>query len=195
MTGTNSTFDDVTVGNFVNFQSNRDVAVSAVPFDDGQYVNNFTFTSPAATTDLSWTWVTEPEYMYFNYPNMSVAPQPFAFPTARPTFSPSLDDDDQDGCPDDTPCPTHCANGYTSAYTYASTGCTVYCKSAPTYGQCAVGGSGCTSSCRSISVGAIAGIAVGCFVFVAIVVGIIVYFSCCRARPPMTERENEMPSA
>lgn len=195
MTGT---FDDIVVGQNVTFSSNRDFAVSAVQFMEGQYVNNFTFSSTAGTTDLSWAWVEEPQYMYFNYPNMSVEPQPFAFPSQRPSNAPRASpthypshgpDDDDDLC-SDTPCPTHCANGYTSSYT--NSGCTVYCKDMPVGGQCLPGGSGCDSSCRDISIGAIIGIAVGGFVFLGLVIGAIVYFTCCRGRTPMTQRENEV---
>jgi hypothetical protein len=196
MTGTVSEFDDVMVGQNVTFDSNRDFEVSTVAFSPGEYVNNFTFTSSNTVTNMTWTWVTQSDYMYFYYPNMSVDPEPFGFPTLRPSFAPSDDDDDDDDddaqC-SDSPCPTHCANGYTDGYTM--NGCTVYCKDKPTNGQCAPGGSGCNSSCRSISVAAIIGIVVGGVSFIALVVGMSIYFYCNRVRKPMTQRENEAANA
>jgi hypothetical protein len=199
MTGDVSGFDDLMVGTNVKFSSNRDFQVSAVPFSPGQYVNNFTFTSSASVTSLNWTWVTAAEYMYFNYPNMTIAQQPFAFPTYRPTFMPVTDDnsfDDDDNsigqCPP-SPCPTDCPNGYTTSYSNGN-GCTVYCKSMPEDGQCLPNGSGCTSSCRSISIGAIVGIVVGGIAFIVLAsVGGYCYWQ--RTRKPMTQRENEMNSA
>jgi hypothetical protein len=197
MTGTVSSFDDLMVGTNVAFTSNRDFQVSAVPFSPDQYVNNFTFTSSASVTSLNWAWITTPEYMYFSYPNLTIAQQPFAFPTYRPTFMPVTDDNSFDDnsigqCPP-TPCPTDCPNGYTNSYTNGN-GCTVYCKSLPEDGQCLPNGSGCTSSCRSISIGAIVGIVVGGIAFIALAsVGGYCYWQ--RTRKPMTQRENEMSSA
>lgn len=184
------------VGRDIIFTSNRAFDVSAVEYYTNSYMNNFTFTSSAPETTLSWTWTNGSNYMYFYYPNMTVAEQPFAFPTFSPTRMPNshaptrLPTTSSERC--DSACPTDCPNGYTTAYTM--NGCTVYCENKPTNGQCMVGGTGCSSSCRSISVGAIIGIVVGCVAFVILlIVGGVCY--CKRTRKaPMTQQENEMPS-
>jgi hypothetical protein len=190
MTSTVSSFNDVREGTNVTFTSNREFQGAVFEYDAGEYVNQFNFSSPNPVTDLTWTWVTAPDYMYFYYPNMSIARQPFGYPTMRPTFmdDDAVDDDAIDQC--DSPCPTHCENGYTKGYTMG--GCTVYCKDQPTNGQCLPGGTGCSSSCRSISIGAIAGIVIGSLVFV-VIVSVGVWWKFCRASKPMTQRENEMP--
>jgi hypothetical protein len=46
-----------------------------------------------------------------------------------------------------SPCPTSCAYGFSKGTAWTLNGCTVYCQDQPMNGQCAVGGSGCTSSC------------------------------------------------
>jgi hypothetical protein len=66
-----------------------------------------------------------------------------------------------------SPCPTSCPAGYTGD-SFTSDGCTVFCDSPPTEGQCRAGGSGCTSSCR-LGPGPIVGIALaaGALIIVA----------------------------
>jgi hypothetical protein len=174
--------DDVQVGNGVAFSSNRAFDMSIVQYNPGEYLNDFAFTSSDPVTNLTWTWTTTSEYLYFYYPNMSAPLQ---------NDDDTADYNDDDRCA--SSCPTHCSNGYTESWTL--NGCTVYCKDQPTNGQCLPGGSGCSSSCRSISVGAIIGIAVGGFAFLFIVIAALSYWFCCRVRTPMTQRENEVGTA
>ena len=83
-----------------------------------------------------------------------------------------------------SPCPTSCPSGYTPRESWELNGVTVYCQDQPTAGQCLPGGSGCTSSC-ALAPGIIAAIVIGVLLVMGSVIGISVYFCCCRRTQPM----------
>ena len=180
---------DMIVNKNLTFTSNRLFEVSTVEYSTDNYMNNLVFTTNHSFTNLTWTWISDPDYMYFNYPNMSIAQQPFGYPTLHPTSSPYDDDNDDAQC-SDSPCPTNCPNGYTKGYTL--NGCTVYCENTPINGQCLPGGSGCDSSCRDISIGAIIGIVVGGVVFIALICVGTWYCTCYKRQPLHAREENEL---
>ena len=107
-----------------------------------------------------------------------------------------------------SPCSVSCPNGFVPGTEWFHSGCPVYCMEQPVNGQCAPGGSGCTSSCvaatsssssssASLSTGAVAGVAVAAVVvFVAAVLAAMWFFSVgiFAAKAPMAAQESELAS-
>eukprot|EP01040_Poterioochromonas_malhamensis_P006612 gene6610-7120_t len=105
--------------------------------------------------------------------------------TKSPTNTPTTEDVSSD-CSSN--CPTSCPAGY-GGTAWTLQGCIVYCTDQPTNGQCAPGGSGCTSSCQLLP-GVIASIVVGGVAVLSLTVFLILwkYGYCCQKREPLSSQ-------
>lgn len=118
-----------------------------------------------------------PSQFPVHLPTPNPTKRPITFPTSWPT-APTAIHPNGYGCSAVYPnCPSHCPYGASNTYQNPLTGCTFYCKSLSSADQCEVGGSGCTSSCRTA--GQLAGIIIGSVSGIVLVLTLIV---CCCIR-------------
>eukprot|EP01040_Poterioochromonas_malhamensis_P016291 gene16291-18457_t len=126
-------------------------------------------------------------------PSLMPSFKPSLTPSFKPSHSPTISKSSKpttDAVSSDcsSNCPTSCPAGYGGTY-WALQGCIVYCTDQPTNGQCAPGGSGCTSSCQLLTE-VIAAIVVGGVAVLSLTVFMILwkYGYCCKKSEPLSSQ-------
>lgn len=172
----------------------QEVCISSAPGSAVKYVNPYEYSySDASCSNLDNT-ATVLKTCAYSSQTMVYTSNGFVSSSTTTDDNGSTNTDDGTTNPfscSDSPCPTSCPalHGPSESWT-SMTGCTVYCKDQPVNGQCASGGSGCTSSC-TLAIGPVVGIAVGGAAVVAVIIGAVYFvkYGYLRSSPAMAQSE------